>query len=265
MPSSFEISVVEDIRLAEPVEQLERGVQDARGGAPRILVLRGHGRAGDRRNLGCTPGAVHPAAPYNRALHHAAIAFVHVAKTYPSARGDVRALDDVSFDIEQGEFFGLLGPNGAGKTTLISILAGLARATSGSVSVLGHDVVADYAQARAVSASFRRNWCSTRSSAFERRCACRAATSACATTTTGSTSRRLPHGWAWPTRPMPTWRQSLGGSEAARAGGVRPLCYRHPPVIVCSTSRPSRRRRRAEQTHWQFVSRINARKATPCC
>src|SRR5215213_3703946 len=77
-----------------------------------------------------------------------AVSFVNVAKTYPSARGDVRALDDVSFDIEEGEFFGLLGPNGAGKTTLISILAGLARATSGSVSVLGHDVVADYAAAR---------------------------------------------------------------------------------------------------------------------
>jgi ABC-2 type transport system ATP-binding protein len=77
-----------------------------------------------------------------------AVSFVHVAKTYPSARGEIRALDDVSFDIQQGEFFGLLGPNGAGKTTLISILAGLARATSGSVSVLGHDVVADYAQAR---------------------------------------------------------------------------------------------------------------------
>jgi ABC-2 type transport system ATP-binding protein len=60
----------------------------------------------------------------------------------------VRALDDVSFAIEEGEFFGLLGPNGAGKTTLISILAGLARATGGSVSVLGHDVVADYARAR---------------------------------------------------------------------------------------------------------------------
>ena len=59
-----------------------------------------------------------------------AISFVNVAKTYASARGDVRALDDVSFDIEQGEFFGLLGPNGAGKTTLISILAGLARATA---------------------------------------------------------------------------------------------------------------------------------------
>jgi ABC-2 type transport system ATP-binding protein len=60
----------------------------------------------------------------------------------------VRALDGVSFDIQPGEFFGLLGPNGAGKTTLISILAGLTRATGGSVSVLGHDVVTDYATAR---------------------------------------------------------------------------------------------------------------------
>jgi ABC-2 type transport system ATP-binding protein len=77
-----------------------------------------------------------------------AISFANVAKTYVSARGNVRALDDVSFDIEEGEFFGLLGPNGAGKTTLISILAGLARATSGRVAVLGHDVASDYAAAR---------------------------------------------------------------------------------------------------------------------
>ncbi len=60
----------------------------------------------------------------------------------------MQALSDVSFEIERGEFFGLLGPNGAGKTTLIAILAGLNRATSGKVSVLGHDVVADYAAAR---------------------------------------------------------------------------------------------------------------------
>jgi ABC-2 type transport system ATP-binding protein len=77
-----------------------------------------------------------------------AISFRNVSKTYRSPRAEVRALDDVSFDIEAGEFFGLLGPNGAGKTTLISILAGLARASEGSVTVLGHDVVDDYALAR---------------------------------------------------------------------------------------------------------------------
>ncbi len=77
-----------------------------------------------------------------------AISFQNVSKTYHSARGDVHALDRVSFDIAPGEFFGLLGPNGAGKTTLISILAGLARASGGRVLVHGHDVVTDYAITR---------------------------------------------------------------------------------------------------------------------
>ncbi len=77
-----------------------------------------------------------------------AISFQSVSKTYPSPRGQLKALDGVSFDIEEGEFFGLLGPNGAGKTTLISILAGLTRATGGNVRVHGFDVQTDYAHAR---------------------------------------------------------------------------------------------------------------------
>ncbi len=77
-----------------------------------------------------------------------AVRFENISKTYSGPRGELRALDGVSFDIERGEFFGLLGPNGAGKTTLISVLAGLTRATGGRAIVMGHDVVADAAAAR---------------------------------------------------------------------------------------------------------------------
>ena len=58
-------------------------------------------------------------------------------------------LQDINFSIEAGECIALIGPNGAGKTTLISIIAGLAHASSGRVSVMGHDVVKDYRRARA--------------------------------------------------------------------------------------------------------------------
>jgi ABC-2 type transport system ATP-binding protein len=77
-----------------------------------------------------------------------AISFQSVSKAFSSPRGQITALNEVSFDIREGEFFGLLGPNGAGKTTLISILAGLAKATSGTVLVRGSDVRKDFAQAR---------------------------------------------------------------------------------------------------------------------
>src|SRR5438270_8782259 len=58
--------------------------------------------------------------------------------------GSFTALDRISLDIECGEVFALLGPNGAGKTTLISLVAGTALASEGTVEVLGHDVVRDY-------------------------------------------------------------------------------------------------------------------------
>ena len=79
-----------------------------------------------------------------------AISFQAVSKSYAARQsgGSLLAVDRVSLSIEQGEFFGLLGPNGAGKTTLITMLAGLSRPTTGSVSVLGHDVQKDFAAAR---------------------------------------------------------------------------------------------------------------------
>ena len=62
--------------------------------------------------------------------------------------GTVQALAGIDLEVEPGEFFGLLGPNGAGKTTLINILAGLTRADSGSVRVMGHDVIGAYRDSR---------------------------------------------------------------------------------------------------------------------
>jgi ABC-2 type transport system ATP-binding protein len=54
--------------------------------------------------------------------------------------GDKRALDAVDLTVDEGSIFGFLGPNGAGKTTMLRLITGLARPTSGSVHVLGHDV-----------------------------------------------------------------------------------------------------------------------------
>ncbi|MER7715838.1 ABC transporter ATP-binding protein [Streptomyces flaveolus] len=72
-----------------------------------------------------------------------------LTKTYAAVRGrrgvpaapEVRATDDVTLEIRRGEIFGLLGPNGAGKSTLVRQLTGLMRPDSGSVEILGHDIV----------------------------------------------------------------------------------------------------------------------------
>ena len=55
--------------------------------------------------------------------------------------GDIKAVDDVTFTVKQGEILGFLGPNGAGKTTTMNILTGYLSATSGTVTINGHDVL----------------------------------------------------------------------------------------------------------------------------
>ncbi|HEY0328376.1 MAG TPA: ABC transporter ATP-binding protein [Rhodopseudomonas sp.] len=71
----------------------------------------------------------------------------HMSKTYGSG---LKALNDVSLKIDRGEIFALLGPNGAGKTTLISIICGIANPNAGTVTVDGHDNIADYRAARSL-------------------------------------------------------------------------------------------------------------------
>jgi ABC-2 type transport system ATP-binding protein len=68
-----------------------------------------------------------------------------LSKTYANG---VYALKDVNLDITPGEIFALLGPNGAGKTTLIGIVCGLVRASAGTVTAAGFDIVRDWRQAR---------------------------------------------------------------------------------------------------------------------
>ena len=62
--------------------------------------------------------------------------------------GDLRAVDDISFNVEQGEIFGFLGPNGAGKSTTMMILTTLLKPTSGQALVSGYDVVTQPKQVR---------------------------------------------------------------------------------------------------------------------
>ncbi|MCW8909607.1 MAG: ATP-binding cassette domain-containing protein, partial [Gammaproteobacteria bacterium] len=71
----------------------------------------------------------------------AIVSISNLSKTYT---GGFQALKNVSLDIESGEILALLGPNGAGKTTLISAICGIVNASSGSVTVVGHDIISDY-------------------------------------------------------------------------------------------------------------------------
>ena len=75
------------------------------------------------------------------------VSISNVSKTYS---GGYQALKNVNLDIQPGEILALLGPNGAGKTTLISIICGIVNASTGSVTVAGHDIVSDYRVTRSM-------------------------------------------------------------------------------------------------------------------
>jgi len=83
-------------------------------------------------------GAAHaPAGPI--------VSIAGLSKTY---KGGFQALKDVNLEIRKGEIFALLGPNGAGKTTLISIICGIVTPSTGTVTADGHDIRADFREAR---------------------------------------------------------------------------------------------------------------------
>lgn len=73
-----------------------------------------------------------------------AISIKDLYKSYPG----VEALKGISFDVEEGDFFGFLGPNGAGKTTTINCIIGLAKFSQGKIEVFGKDIKQNYREAR---------------------------------------------------------------------------------------------------------------------
>ena len=73
-----------------------------------------------------------------------AISIKNLVKKYDGEE----AVNNLSFDIKEGEFFGFLGPNGAGKTSTINAITGIANFDSGKIEVFGNDVIKDYRKAR---------------------------------------------------------------------------------------------------------------------
>ncbi len=68
------------------------------------------------------------------------ISIKNLTKIYGKGESEIKALDNVSFDLDSGEFVVVLGPSGSGKSTLLNILGGMDKATSGNVSISGKEI-----------------------------------------------------------------------------------------------------------------------------
>src|SRR6185503_13168192 len=117
-----------------PLRPRERGVPDAQRSA----------------QIGSRPGARPPAGaggaesrnerPHPDAQPPVRIRFDHVSVEFPTRNGPLTVVDDVSFDIRNGEFVSIIGPSGCGKTTMMSLVAGFAKPVRGSVLLDGEPV-----------------------------------------------------------------------------------------------------------------------------
>lgn len=79
-------------------------------------------------------------------MQESAISIKNLTKRY--GKNGAVAVDDISFEVPKGQFFGFLGPNGAGKSTTIHCITGIAKISSGTITVQGIDVVREYREAR---------------------------------------------------------------------------------------------------------------------
>ena len=78
------------------------------------------------------------------------ISVENISKSFGEKNDKILAVDDISFEVKEGEIFGLIGPDGSGKTTIFRILTTLLLADSGKASVAGFDVVKDYKEIRKI-------------------------------------------------------------------------------------------------------------------
>ncbi|MDP2797241.1 MAG: ATP-binding cassette domain-containing protein [Methanoregula sp.] len=92
----------------------------------------------------------HPQSGSYSSSDQSIIRISHLSKTFQDKKRTVTAVDDVTFDVKQGEIFGLLGPNGAGKSTLIRILTTLLRPSSGTAFVGQYEITKDPEKIRGI-------------------------------------------------------------------------------------------------------------------